>query len=260
MWGAATVSIARAPITTHRKGQISGELSQLGDAPRSLAVAPVRKVASLFPSTRAYPRAHDRLRRDRRNLDAGFHFASRRSDRGGRERRRGWFSARRHFRDCRAWPARCFLRRNGYPYQVLDAINDPDVVMERFGVLPKELPVMLCPNGSMKLTARGFNQAFGAEIAIPLEVAKLDCGGTVNGYRGSLKLELKNGKAIRSKTVSPQAPATVGRRSQTSPQFEGAGVSYWASPVEAKLCEGVSFVPLHWRRSECRMGRASRRG
>jgi thioredoxin reductase (NADPH) len=40
-----------APITTHRKGQISGELSQLGDAPRSLAVAPVRKVASLFPST-----------------------------------------------------------------------------------------------------------------------------------------------------------------------------------------------------------------
>ena len=25
--------------------------------------------------------------------------------------------------------------------------------------------------------------------------AKLDCGGTVNGYRGSLKLELKNGKS-----------------------------------------------------------------
>jgi thioredoxin reductase (NADPH) len=169
---------------------------------------------------------------------------------------------------------------------VLDAVNDPDgrVVMERFGVLAKELPVMLCPNGTllrrpsneeagaclglipdldpdrvydmavvgagpaglaaavygaseglsvlvlderafggqagasarienyfgfptgidgMKLTARGFNQAlkFGAEIAIPLEVAKLDCGGAVEGARNLLKLELKNGKVVRAKTV-----------------------------------------------------------
>ena len=44
-----------------------------------------------------------------------------------------------------------FLRRNGYPYQLLDAVNDSDgrLVMERFGVLPEELPVMLCPNGTV---------------------------------------------------------------------------------------------------------------
>jgi thioredoxin reductase (NADPH) len=84
----------------------------------------------------------------------------------GEKRRRGWFSARRHFRDCRAWPARCFLRRNGYPYQVLDAINDPDgrVVMERFGVLPKELPVMLCPNGT--LLKRPSNEEAGACLGL----------------------------------------------------------------------------------------------
>lgn len=217
-----------------------------------------------------------------------------------------------------------FLRRNGYPYQVLDAVNSPDgrVVMERFGVLEKELPVMLCPNGTllrrpsneeaggclglipdldpdrvydmavvgagpaglaaavygaseglsvfvlderafggqagasarienyfgfptgidgMKLTARGFNQAlkFGAEIAIPLEVAKLDCGGAVEGARNLLKLELKNGKAVRAKTVMVASGARYRRPPIANlAEFEGAGVSYWASPVEAKLCEG----------------------
>ena len=44
-----------------------------------------------------------------------------------------------------------FLRRNGYPYQVLDAGDDADgrAVVERFGVLPDELPLMLCPNGTV---------------------------------------------------------------------------------------------------------------
>ncbi len=37
---------------------------------------------------------------------------------------------------------------------------------------------------------------------------------------------------------SPPARATAARTSRTSTTFEGAGVSYWASPVEAKLCEG----------------------
>ena len=35
---------------------------------------------------------------------------------------------------------------------------------------------------------------------------------------------------------------TGDRRSRTSPMFEGAGVSYWASPVEAKLCEGEEIA------------------
>ena len=43
-----------------------------------------------------------------------------------------------------------FLRRNGYPYQVLDAANaDGRAVIEQSGVLPEELPLMLCPNGTV---------------------------------------------------------------------------------------------------------------
>ena len=43
------------------------------------------------------------------------------------------------------------LGRNGYPYTVLDATNDADgrAVVERFGVLPEELPLMVCPNGTV---------------------------------------------------------------------------------------------------------------
>src|SRR5208283_1960279 len=44
-----------------------------------------------------------------------------------------------------------FLGRNGYPYTVLDATNDADgrAVVERFGVLPEETPLMICPNGTL---------------------------------------------------------------------------------------------------------------
>jgi hypothetical protein len=44
-----------------------------------------------------------------------------------------------------------FLGRNGYPCTVLDAFKDPEAraVIEQSGVLPEELPVMLCPNGTL---------------------------------------------------------------------------------------------------------------
>src|SRR4029453_13940985 len=42
-----------------------------------------------------------------------------------------------------------FLGRNGYPYTVLDAAADEEgrAVVERLGVGPDELPLMICPNG-----------------------------------------------------------------------------------------------------------------
>ena len=176
-----------------------------------------------------------------------------------------------------------FLARNGYPCTVLDATNaDGRAVVERFGVLPDELPIMLCPNGTllrrptngeaagclgitpeidpdkiydvavvgagpaglaaavyaaseglsvlvlderafggqagasarienylgfptgisgMALAGRAFNQAlkFGVEIAIPLEVARLDCGEA--GQSGPMRLDFTNGGAARARTV-----------------------------------------------------------
>jgi thioredoxin reductase (NADPH) len=44
-----------------------------------------------------------------------------------------------------------FLGRNGYPYTVLDASDDAEgrAIVERSGVLPEELPLMVCPNGTV---------------------------------------------------------------------------------------------------------------
>jgi thioredoxin reductase (NADPH) len=215
-----------------------------------------------------------------------------------------------------------FLGRNGYPYTVLDASDDDDgrAVVERFGVLPDELPLMVCPNGTvlkrptdaeagvilgitpeldpemvfdvavvgagpaglaaavygaseglsvlvldqrafggqagasarienylgfptgisgMALAGRAFNQAlkFGVEIAIPLEVTKLDCG---DGRHGELfTLELSSGAKVRARTVVVASGARYRRPPIANlGMFEGAGISYWASPIEAKLCEG----------------------
>ena len=217
-----------------------------------------------------------------------------------------------------------FLGRNGYPYTVLDASSDEDgrAVVERFGVLPDELPLMICPNGTvlkrptdaeagvclgitpdldpetiydvavvgagpaglatavyaaseglsvivldqraiggqagasarienylgfptgisgMALAGRASNQAqkFGAEIAIPLEVASLDCGAPGRSLGDPLRLELTDGRAIRAKVAVIASGARYRRPDIANiADFEGAGVSYWASPIEAKLCEG----------------------
>jgi thioredoxin reductase (NADPH) len=91
------------------------------------------------------------------------------------------------------------------------------------------------------LSGRAFTQAqkFGAEIAIPLEVKYLDCGGPARKPHDPLRLELADGRSIYGRTVVVAAGARY--RQPNNPNvadFEGQGVSYWASPVEAKLCEG----------------------
>ena len=216
-----------------------------------------------------------------------------------------------------------FLARNGYPGTVLDA-NDADgrAVVERFGILADELPIMLCPNGTvlrrptnaqagsclgmtpeldpdkvydvavvgagpaglaaavyagseglsvialderafggqagasarienylgfptgisgMALAGRAFNQAlkFGVEIAIPLEVARLDCGAGTKAPNGALRLDLTNGDSVHARTIVVASGASYRRPEIANlAMFEGHGISYWASPVEAKLCEG----------------------
>ena len=216
-----------------------------------------------------------------------------------------------------------FLGRNGYPCTVLDATDaDGRAVVERFGVLPDELPIMLCPNGivlrrptnaeaagclgitpeldpkkiydvavvgagpaglaaavyaaskglsvlvlderafggqagasarienylgfptgisGMALAGRAFNQAlkFGVEIAIPLEVARLDCGEPGRDPGDPMRLDFTNGDAARARTIVVASGASYRRPDIANlATFEGHGISYWASPVEAKLCEG----------------------
>jgi thioredoxin reductase (NADPH) len=53
------------------------------------------------------------------------------------------------------------------------------------------------------LAGRAFNQAqkFGAEIAIPLEVARLDCSGDGLPAGAPPRLELVDGRTVRARTV-----------------------------------------------------------
>ena len=217
-----------------------------------------------------------------------------------------------------------FLSRNSYPYSMLDASADDEghAVVERLGVRPEELPLLICPDGTVMrcptdaqagaclgitpdlapkivydvavvgagpaglatavyaaseglsvlvldqraiggqagassrienylgfptgisgqaLAGRAFNQAqkFGAEIAIPLEVARLDCLGPEQRIGDPIHLDLTDGRSVQARTVVVASGARY--RQPNIPNlsiFEGAGVSYWASPVEAKLCEG----------------------
>jgi thioredoxin reductase (NADPH) len=211
-----------------------------------------------------------------------------------------------------------FLARSGYPNKIIDAAADTDghALIERLGVLPAELPLVVCPNGALlrkpteaemaaclgmmpdiaddarydvaivgagpaglaaavyaaseglsvivcderamggqagasnrienylgfptgisgqALAGRAFNQAlkFGAEIAVPLEVARLDCGGP------QPVLELADGKRLNAGAVVVASGARY-RRPEIPhlDTFEGAGVSYWATPIEARLCAG----------------------
>ncbi len=215
-----------------------------------------------------------------------------------------------------------FLTRNGYPNTVLDADDEsPSGAREligRLGVQTDDLPVMICPNGTVlkcpteaeaaiclgitpeidpekvydvavvgagpaglatavyaaseglsalvldqraiggqagasarienylgfptgisgqALAGRAFTQAqkFGAELAIPLEVKSLNCGEAGR----PLRLELTTGNHVLARTVV--IASGVHYRQPDIPnlsEFEGNGVSYWASPIEAKLCEG----------------------
>jgi thioredoxin reductase (NADPH) len=211
-----------------------------------------------------------------------------------------------------------FLTRSGYPNLVLDVSTDDEghALVERVGVLPEELPLVVCPSGDLlrrpsdeelavclgmlpeldpdacfdvaivgagpaglaaavyaaseglsvlvldekamggqagasarienylgfptgisgqALAGRAFNQAlkFGAEIAVPLKVEKLDCSAEPLG------LDLSGRRRVQARAVVIASGARYRRPAIANlAEFEGAGVSYWASPIEARLCAG----------------------
>jgi thioredoxin reductase (NADPH) len=217
-----------------------------------------------------------------------------------------------------------FLTRNSYPVSVLDATTNPEAhaLIHRLGIHEDELPLLLCPNGTVlrrptneeagrclgltptldpsrlydvavvgagpaglatavyaaseglsvlvldqravggqagasarienylgfptgisgqALAGRAYNQAqkFGSELAIPLEAEKLDC----DDRNGPLRLKLSSGDLMQARTVVIASGARYRRPDIPNlATFEGAGISYWASPIEAKLCEGEEIA------------------
>ena len=90
------------------------------------------------------------------------------------------------------------------------------------------------------LAGRAFNQAlkFGAEMAIPLETLRLDCAAA-SARRQPMALELSGDRRIQARTLIVATGARYRRPDIPGiTMFEGNGISYWASPIEAKICAG----------------------
>ena len=93
----------------------------------------------------------------------------------------------------------------------------------------------------MALTARAFNQAqkFGADVLIPVTVNSLDCSRP----DGLFSLALDDGDILRSRSIVIASGAHYRRpRIERLADFEGRGVWYWASPIEARLCKAQEVV------------------
>lgn len=89
------------------------------------------------------------------------------------------------------------------------------------------------------LTARAYIQAqkFGARVAIPVDVEALECDTS------PFRLRLGNNGAVRAHSVVIATGAAYRKPAiEGIERFQGRGVYYWASPVEAKLCAGKNVV------------------
>ena len=93
------------------------------------------------------------------------------------------------------------------------------------------------------LAGRAFVQAqkFGATILIPAQATALDCSKA--GADGEFSLKLKDGRQLRSATVVIASGARYRRPAVAGlTEFEGRGVSYWASAIEANMCAQAEIV------------------
>ena len=91
------------------------------------------------------------------------------------------------------------------------------------------------------LAGRAFTQAqkFGADIMIPMSATALDCAR----IDGAFALKLDGGEALRARSVVVASGARYRRPEiENLEAFEGRGVWYWASPIEARLCADQDVV------------------
>jgi thioredoxin reductase (NADPH) len=89
------------------------------------------------------------------------------------------------------------------------------------------------------LAGRAFVQAlkFGVQFLIPAQVESLDC--SAQKETGELRVMLTDGRRLRARTIVIATGARY-RRPEVPrlAEFEGRGVWYWASALEARMCDG----------------------
>jgi len=308
-----------APVVTHRAGQFSGEVNQLAGRPSITAGHAGSHGCVALPFDAAHLRA----------LMVGSAEVGEIIMRALILRRVGLIEAGSAGTILIGAPGtphlvrlQGFLTRCGFPNLVLDAATDPEgkALVERIGVQPQDLPLVVCPNGAMlkkpsdaeiamclgitptldpgavydvaivgagpaglaaavyaaseglsvivldaltfggqagasarienylgfptgisgqALAGRAFNQAlkFGAEVAIPIEVQRLDCSAP------QLTLELAGERRVRARAVVAATGARYRRPDIPDLHlYEGAGISYWATAIEARLCAGEEIA------------------
>jgi thioredoxin reductase (NADPH) len=91
------------------------------------------------------------------------------------------------------------------------------------------------------LAGRAYNQAqkFGAEMLIPVSIRSLDC----SQRDGMFALATECGQSLRAKAIVVASGARYRRPEiENLDAYEGRGVWYWASPIEAKLCVDQDVV------------------
>jgi thioredoxin reductase (NADPH) len=89
------------------------------------------------------------------------------------------------------------------------------------------------------LSGRAYTQAqkFGARMLIPAEIAGLECESSKPG--SDVYVRLSSGRRFHGRSVVVATGARYRRPAIPNIAiFEGRGVSYWASPIEARLCAG----------------------
>ncbi|MFD1952117.1 FAD-dependent oxidoreductase [Sphingomonas arantia] len=308
-----------APITVHHAGQFSGEVNQLAGRPSIAAGRAGPDGCTALPLDPAHLRA----------LMVGSADLGEIVMRALILRRVGLIEAGGAGTILIGMPGtpdvlrlQDFLGRSGLPNLVLDVRSDEEgrALVERIGVLPSELPLVVCPTGPIlkrpsdeelaaclgivptidpdrlfdvavvgagpaglatavyaaseglsvivldartmggqagasarienylgfptgisgqALAGRAFNQAlkFGADIAIPVAVAGLDC------ETSELRLRCAGDRTIKARSVVIASGARYRKPDVPNlAEFEGAGVSYWVSAVEARLCAGEEVV------------------
>jgi thioredoxin reductase (NADPH) len=93
------------------------------------------------------------------------------------------------------------------------------------------------------LAGRAYVQAqkFGAEMLIPAQAAALDCNDPER--RGELTIRLADGRRLRARTVVAASGARYRRPAVPKlVDFEGRGIWYWASAIEAKMCAATEVA------------------
>jgi thioredoxin reductase (NADPH) len=93
------------------------------------------------------------------------------------------------------------------------------------------------------LTGRAYIQAqkFCAKMIIPAEAVRLDC--SLAESQGVFAVHLADGRRLRSRSLVCASGARYRRPALGRiEEFEGHGVWYWASGLEAKMCAGSEVV------------------